>query len=193
MFTEHEQAYLDQTFKLVQPRLQYKLDPGFKKHIRKALKYRMDKIGFIGKEGHELTFAIFEKLGYSHDGVTTLEEAKRQEEARREAVKNEWKQKKREMIEQINARMTELKQLQQDIVTFEEKFDAKRKQLQAQAEAEFKERMDTLKKMEQSALVAKSEQQLKQMKFDDLRALAKTNNVKYYYKMNKEELVEALS
>ena len=199
MFTHSEQAYIDQTFEMERVKSHFfkegvsDLDPTTDAHILKVLGHRDQKIGFIGKEGHDLMHAIYHKLGYGKDGITTLKDIAIEKERIRLLDENKLKDLKEAAIAKIGTQIKELLAIKADL----EMSNADIKTFEAKARAKFEAELDTRLRKEEKKVIQKEIQKITKatelMNIPQLKKLAKQRNLTGYSKLRKNELIHLIN
>jgi len=199
MFTKSEQAYITQSFELEQVKSHFfkegvpDLDPNKAAHILKVLFHRDNKIGFIGKEGHDLMHGIYHKLGYGKDGITTLEAIAKERERIILLEQNELKELKEAALVQVRNQIEELKALEEDL----KKSNSDIKAFEAKERVKLEEELQHKLRKEEKKLIQKEIVKIKkatdQMNIPQLKQLAKQRNLSGYSKLRKNELIHLIN
>jgi len=198
MFTETEKAYITQSFEMDQVKSHFfkegisKLEIT-KEHILMVLWFRDNKIGFIGKSGHESMHAIYHKLGYGKDGKTTLIEIEAEKVRLRQLEETELKKLKDEARSKINNQIKELKEILGDL----EKSSADIKGFEdgerAKLEAELQQRLRTKEKHIIQKEITHIKRATEAMNIPQLKKLAKQHRLSGYSKLRKGELIHLIN
>ena len=199
MFTNSEKAYITQSFEMEQVKSHFfkegvsDLDPTTDAHILKVLGHRDQKIGFIGKEGHDLMHAIYHKLGYGKDGITTLKDIAIEKERIKLLEQNELKDLKEAAIVKVQHQIKELQALEEDL----KKSNSDIKAFEATERAKLEAELDTRLRKEEKKVIQKEIKKIKlatdQMNIPQLRKLAKQRNLKGYYNLRKGEMINFIN
>ena len=199
MFTNSEKAYITQSFELEQVKSHFfkegvsDLDPTKDAHILKVLFHRDNKIGFIGKEGHDLMHAIYHKLGYGKDGMTTLAAIAIERERMNQLEQNQLKELKDSAIKKVENQMKELEGILEDLKMSSSDIEAFEATERAKLEAELEKKL----RKEEKKMIQKESRKITKatdlMNIPQLKKLAKQRNLTGYSKLRKNELIHLIN
>ena len=198
MFTDTEKAYITQSFEMDQVKSHFfkegisKLEIT-KEHILMVLSFRDNKIGFIGKSGHESMHAIYHKLGYGKDGKTTLIEIEAEKMRIRQLEETKLKKLKEEAISKINTKIKELEAIREDLKKSSADIKEFEKGERVKLEAELAQRLRKEEKKTIQKEITKIKRATEAMNIPQLKALAKQHRLSGYSKLRKGELIQLIN